>query len=157
MNSTTKKAARRKPNDGFEPLTFKNNEIRKMSAKEQGEDLLRILIAGLQRKLGLPQTTTHPQAVRPRKSILEQEDQRLPSLPAQPERPHGICKFRSVMEIISEELLAERWFCSVSRIQRWRSQKIGPPYIKMMGRVLYRVSDIEAYEQSCLVIPSAEK
>ncbi len=61
------------------------------------------------------------------------------------------------MVIISEKLLAERWFCSVSRIQRWRYQKIGPPYIKMMGRVLYRVSDIEAYEQSCLVLPSAEK
>lgn len=128
-----------------------------MSAKEEGEDLLRILIAGLQRKLGLPQTTTHPQASRPRKFVADQSDRRLPSTSSQPERPPEICKFHSVMVIISEELLAERWFCSVSRIQRWRSQKIGPPYIKMMGRVLYRVSDIEAYEQSCLVIPSAEK
>ena len=63
----------------------------------------------------------------------------------------------SNMAAISEELLAERWFCSVLRIQRWRSQKIGPPYIKMMGRILYRVSDIEAYEQSCLVIPGEKK
>lgn len=112
MNSTTKRAARRKPNDGCEPLTFKNNEIRKMSAKEEGEDLLRILIAGLQRKLGLPQTTTHPQAARPRKSVADQSDRRLPRISSQPERPPEICKFHSVMVIISEELLAECVFRS---------------------------------------------
>lgn len=50
------------------------------------------------------------------------------------------------MVIISEELLAERWLYLVPHIQRWRSQKIGPPYIKMMGRILYRVIDLEAYE-----------
>jgi hypothetical protein len=155
MNSTTKKPIKRKPNDGYEPLTFKQEDVRKMTAKEQVEDLLRILIAGLQRKLNLPQTTTHPQAARPRKKGPDQVVQSPP--PASPDRPQEICKFHSVMVIISEELLAERWFCSVSRIQRWRSQKIGPPYIKMMGRILYRVSDIEAYEQSCLVIPGKEK
>lgn len=151
------KTTKRKPSDGYEPLTFNYDDVQKMAAKEQGEDILRILIAGLQRKLGLPQTTTHPQAARPRKSAANQSDQRLPTAPSQPERPPEICKFHSVMVIISEELLAERWFCSVSRIQRWRSEKIGPPYLKMMGRILYRVSDIEAYEQSCLVIPGAER
>lgn len=146
---------KRKPNDGYEPLTFKQDAVGKMTAKEQGEDLLRILIAGLQRKLDLPQTTTYLQTTRPRKKGTDQSDQ--PPPPPPPDCPQEICKFHSVMVIISEELLAERWFCSVSRIQRWRSQKIGPPYIKMMGRILYRVSDIEAYEQSCLVIPGAEK
>ena len=145
---------KRKPNDGYEPLTFRQNGVKKMTAKEQGEDLLRILIAGLHRKLNLPQTTTNPQTARPRKKVADESVQS--PLPPLPDRPQEICKFHSVMVIISEELLAERWFCSVSRIQRWRSQKIGPPYIKMMGRILYRVSDIEAYEQSCLVIPGAE-
>lgn len=145
---------KRKPNDGYEPLTFRQNDVKNMTAKEQGEDLLRILIAGLHRKLNLPQTTTNPQAARPRKKVADESVQS--PLPPLPDRPQEICKFHSVMVIISEELLAERWFCSVSRIQRWRSQKIGPPYIKMMGRILYRVSDIEAYEQSCLVIPGAE-
>ena len=144
---------KRKPNDGYEPLAFRQDDIKKMTPKQQGEHLLRILIAGLQRKLNLPQTTTNPQAARPKKKGSEQSVQP----PPLPDRSHEICKFHSVMVIISEELLAERWFCSVSRIQRWRSQKIGPPYIKMMGRILYRVSDIEAYEQSCLVIPGAEK
>jgi len=150
------KTTKRKPSDGYEPLIFKYDDVRKMAAKEQGEYLLRILIAGLQRKLGLPQTTMHPQPARPRK-VGANRPKQLPPPPLQPERYQEICKFHSVMVIISEELLAERWFCSVSRIQRWRSQKIGPPYIKMMGRILYRVSDIEAYEQSCLVIPGAER
>lgn len=155
MKPPTKKTTKRKPNDGYEPLRLKQDDVWRTTAKEQGEDLLRILIAGLQRKLGLPQTTTHPQAVRPRKKADEQSAQ--PSAHPLPERPPETCKFHSVMVIISEELLAERWFCSVSRIQSWRSQKIGPPYLKMMGRILYRVSDIETYEQSCLVIPGAEQ
>ena len=79
------------------------------------------------------------------------------SPPPPPDRPPEICKFHSVMVILSEELLAERWFCSVSRIQRWRSENIGPAYLKMGSRILYRVSDIEAYEHSCLVIPGAKK
>jgi hypothetical protein len=53
---------KRKPNDGYEPLAFRQDDIKKMTPKQQGEDLLRILIAGLQRKLNLPQTTTNPQA-----------------------------------------------------------------------------------------------
>jgi hypothetical protein len=146
---------KRKPNDGYDPLSFKHDDVNKMTAKEQGENLLRILIAGLQRKPNLPQTTTHPQTSRPRKKVADESVQ--PPLHPLPDHPQEICKFRSVMVIISEELLAERWFCSVSRIQRWRSEKVGPPYLKMMGRILYRVSDIEAYEESCLVIPGADR
>jgi hypothetical protein len=157
MNSSIKKSTKYKSNDEYEPLAFKHADERKMTAKEQEEDLLRILIAGLQRKLGVPQTTIHPQSVRSRKSVADQWDQRPVPPPPQPARLPELCKFHSVMVIISEALLAERWFCSESRIQRWRSEKIGPPYLKMMGRILYRVSDIEAYEQSCLVIPGAEK
>jgi len=71
---------KRKPNDGYEPLTFKQDDVRKMTAKEQGEDLLRSLITCLQRKLNLPQTTTHPQAARPRKQGADQSVQPLPLL-----------------------------------------------------------------------------
>jgi len=159
MNLPKRTSRKRKSKLEYEPLTFKDIGPNHMSAQEQGEDLLRILIAGLQRKLGLPQTTTHPQAANRnrRKANDEASQQRSMPPPPQPERPPEICKFHSVMVIISEKLLAERWLCSVSRIQRWRSEKIGPPYLKMGGRILYRVSDIEAYEQSCLVIPGAEK
>jgi hypothetical protein len=79
---------KRKPNDGYDPLTFKQEDARKMTAKEQGEDLLRILIAGLQRKLNLPQTTTHPQTARPRKKGPDQVVQ--PPHPLSPDRPQEI-------------------------------------------------------------------
>lgn len=72
---------KRKPNDGYEPLTFRQDDVKKMAPKEQGEDLLRILIAGLQRKLNLPQATTHPQAARPRKNVSEQSVQPAPPSP----------------------------------------------------------------------------
>lgn len=74
-----------------------------------------------------------------------------------PEKPEQICQFRTVAVIISEKLLAERWYCSIARLQRWRSRKMGPPYVKIGGRILYRISDIEAYEQSCLIIPGLEE
>lgn len=43
--------------------------------------------------------------------------------------------------------LAERWHMSPSTLERWRWEEIGPIYLKIGGRVLYRLDDIEAYEQ----------
>lgn len=54
-------------------------------------------------------------------------------------------------ELLTEKMLAERWVCSVSRLQRWRSEGEGPPYLKIVGKVLYRLKDIEAYEDSSLI------
>ncbi|CAI8820268.1 helix-turn-helix transcriptional regulator [Methylococcus capsulatus] len=42
--------------------------------------------------------------------------------------------------------LAERWGVSLATLDRWRSEGIGPVYLKLQGRVLYRQEDIEAYE-----------
>jgi hypothetical protein len=44
--------------------------------------------------------------------------------------------------------LARRWRISPRTLERWRWLGEGPQYLKLGGRVLYRVSDIEAYEQS---------
>lgn len=46
--------------------------------------------------------------------------------------------------------LAERWHLSEASLERWRSAGIGPVYLKLQGRVLYRLEDIEAYEADCL-------
>lgn len=54
-------------------------------------------------------------------------------------------------DLLTEEMLAERWVCSVSRLQRWRSMGVGLPYLKIGGKVLYRLKDIEAHEELCLV------
>lgn len=54
-------------------------------------------------------------------------------------------------ELLTEKMLADRWVCSVARLQRWRTVGEGPPYLKIVGKVLYRLKDIEAYEEACLI------
>lgn len=54
-------------------------------------------------------------------------------------------------ELLREKILADRWECSVARLQRWRTFGEGPPYLKIEGKVLCRLKDIEAYEEASLV------
>jgi len=56
------------------------------------------------------------------------------------------------MEIrhLNQKQLAERWQVSEASLERWRSKKLGPDYLKLHGRVLYRQQDIEAFESRCL-------
>ena len=54
-------------------------------------------------------------------------------------------------ELLTEKMLADRWVCSVARLQRWRTVGDGPPFLKIVGKVLYRLKDIEAYEGASLV------
>ena len=54
-------------------------------------------------------------------------------------------------ELLTEKMLADRWVCSVARLQRWRTIGEGPPYLKIVGKVLYRLKDIEAFEEASLV------
>ncbi len=56
------------------------------------------------------------------------------------------------MEIrhLNQKQLAERWQVSEASLERWRSEKLGPDYLKLHGRVLYRHQDIEAFESRCL-------
>ena len=64
----------------------------------------------------------------------------VPEVPAEPAR-----------QLLTEKMLAERWVSSVARLQRWRTVGEGPQYLKIVGKVLYRLKDIEAYEEACLV------
>ena len=56
-----------------------------------------------------------------------------------------------VRQLLTEIMLADRWVCSVARLQRWRTIGEGPQYLKIVGKVLYRLKDIEAYEEARLV------
>ena len=49
-----------------------------------------------------------------------------------------------------QKQLAARWRISEATLERWRSEGLGPKFLKLGGRVLYRQVDIEAYEESCL-------
>lgn len=51
---------------------------------------------------------------------------------------------------LNQRQLAERWAVSEATLERWRSAGIGPVFLKIQGRVLYRIEDIEAYEDECL-------
>jgi hypothetical protein len=68
---------------------------------------------------------------------------------APPRVPEGSTEPRR--DLLTEKMLADRWVCSVARLQRWRTVGEGPPYLKIVGKVLYRVKDIEAYEEACLI------
>ena len=56
------------------------------------------------------------------------------------------------MDVIhfNQKQLAARWDVSEATLERWRSNGIGPKFLKLCGRVLYWQVDIEAYEESCL-------
>ena len=51
---------------------------------------------------------------------------------------------------LSQEELARRWNLSGRTLERWRWLKTGPPYVKLGGRVAYRLADIESYETAQL-------
>ena len=46
--------------------------------------------------------------------------------------------------------LSRRWKLSPRTLERWRWLGIGPVYLKISGRVVYRLSDIEAFEAESL-------
>jgi hypothetical protein len=42
--------------------------------------------------------------------------------------------------------LSRRWRVSHRTLERWRWLQQGPPYLKIGGRVVYRLEDVEAFE-----------
>jgi hypothetical protein len=46
--------------------------------------------------------------------------------------------------------LSRRWSLSPRTLERWRWEQVGPCYLKIGGRVVYRLEDIEAYEAAQL-------
>jgi len=51
---------------------------------------------------------------------------------------------------ISQTELAQRWQLGESTLERWRSEGIGPVFLKLRGQVRYRDTDILAYEDQAL-------
>jgi hypothetical protein len=47
---------------------------------------------------------------------------------------------------LNQVQLARRWHLSPRTLERWRSQGEGRAFLKLGGRVVYRLSDIEAFE-----------
>ena len=51
--------------------------------------------------------------------------------------------------------LARRWNLSPRTLERWRWLRQGPRYLKIGGRIVYRLDDIEAYEAAQVHAPIA--
>ena len=47
---------------------------------------------------------------------------------------------------LNQNELAARWGISARSLERWRWAGLGPAFLKLGGRVVYRQADIEAYE-----------
>jgi hypothetical protein len=54
------------------------------------------------------------------------------------------------MQHLDQKTLAERWLISPRTLDQWRWQGRGPRFLKIGGRVVYRLSDIEAFELASL-------
>lgn len=50
------------------------------------------------------------------------------------------------MQHVDQKGLAERWLISPRTLEQWRWQGKGPKYLKIGGRVVYRLQDVEHYE-----------
>jgi hypothetical protein len=49
-------------------------------------------------------------------------------------------------ERLGQNELARRWNISPRTLERWRWLNQGPRYLKLGGRVAYRLEDVEAFE-----------
>jgi hypothetical protein len=52
----------------------------------------------------------------------------------------------SVIRHLTQGQLADRWQMSPRTLERWRWLGEGPRFLKLGGRVVYRIVDVELYE-----------
>jgi hypothetical protein len=50
--------------------------------------------------------------------------------------------------------LARRWRISQRTLERWRWLKQGPAYLRIGGRIIYRIQDIQTYEAARVKRPA---
>lgn len=64
---------------------------------------------------------------------------------------------RNSVHHLNQSQLADRWDVSEATLERWRSEGIGPVYLKLRGHVLYRLEDVESYEVASLYRSTSER
>jgi hypothetical protein len=55
---------------------------------------------------------------------------------------------------LSQVQLARRWQLSPRTLERWRCYGNGPAFLKLGGRVVYRLDDVEAFEARAARVPT---
>ena len=61
------------------------------------------------------------------------------------------------IECLNSKRLARRWGLSHRTLERWRNRRMGPAHLKIGGRVLYRLQDIEAFEAARVQEANADR
>ncbi len=51
---------------------------------------------------------------------------------------------------LNQNQLGERWDISPRTLERWRWEGFGPRHLKIGGRILYRLADVQEYENGHL-------
>jgi hypothetical protein len=51
------------------------------------------------------------------------------------------------LTFLNQTQLARRWSLSPRTLERWRWIRRGPAYVKLEGRVLYRIEDVQDFEE----------
>ena len=54
------------------------------------------------------------------------------------------------MKHLDQGHLAERWQMSPRTLEQWRWQGRGPRFLKLGGRIVYRIEDVERFESEQL-------
>ena len=58
---------------------------------------------------------------------------------------------------LDQRHLARRWAMSPRTLERWRWTGEGPRYLRIGGRIVYRMRDIEAFEAERLHASTTER
>lgn len=61
-------------------------------------------------------------------------------------KDHGREAKHETLTRLSERGLARRWNVSQRTLQRWRSDRRGPPWLRIGGVIRYALEDVLAYE-----------
>jgi hypothetical protein len=61
----------------------------------------------------------------------------------------NIAPLRPIRHLTQADV-ARRWRVSERTLEKWRSEAKGPRYMRLMGRVAYRLEDIEEFETNSL-------
>jgi hypothetical protein len=55
----------------------------------------------------------------------------------------------------TQKELARRWTLSHRTLERWRSERKGPAFMRIGGRIIYRLDDVTRYERENLHLSGA--
>jgi hypothetical protein len=70
-------------------------------------------------------------------------------------RSHGPSLNQEGLRHLNQIDLSRRWKLSPRTLERWRWLRQGPEYLKIGGRVVYRLEDVEAFETRQLRQPTS--